>query len=175
MKREEALALLFPLGNDAMRPAYVHKAAGSPVRGSFSFGNVSVELESDRPALGTIDWTRSLALRCTRWNWASSSFSVRVQTAPASGEASVEVAAVGINLSKDVYDIDGESQENAIWINGRVFVLRGVLFTVPEDPVREEWRIHSVAGLYVHGLIHVHHDWHLQEEANLPVLILTPV
>lgn len=155
MKREEALVLLFPLGNDSMRPAYVHKAAGSSVRGSFSVGNVSVDLASDQSALGAIDWTRSLALRCTQWNWASSSFQARVQTTSAADNndgntgASAKLVAVGINLSKNVYDIDGESQENAIWIDGRVFVLRGVLFTVPEDPVRKEWRIQSVPGLYV--------------------------
>lgn len=169
MKREEALALLFPLGNDSKRPAYVHKAAGSPVRGSFSFGNVSVDLGSDQPALGAIDWTRSLALRCTRWNWASSSFSARVQTTPGAGDtngdaddidARVEGASVGINLSKDVYDIDGESQENAIWINGRVFVLHGVLFTVPKDPVRETWQIQSVPGRYVlEDHVWIHHGW----------------
>lgn len=161
LKREEALVLLFPLGNDRMRPAYVHKAAGSPVRGSFSFGNASVALPQDSsPALGAVDWTRSLALRCTRWNWASSSFRGRVTTlkgiddddstdAARDRATGDETASVGINFSKDVYDIDGESQENAVWINGRVFALRGVVFTVPVDPVREEWAIRSMEGLCV--------------------------
>lgn len=157
MKREEALALLFPLGNDSLRPAYVHKAAGSPVRGAFSFGNVSVELPGGHQppqALGAVDWTRSLALRCTRWNWASSSFRALVHTtvkklgSVSEPPAGARWASIGINLSKDVYDIDGESQENALWIDGKVYPLRGVQFNVPEDPVRGEWRIRSLDDGY---------------------------
>ncbi|KAF1317439.1 Secreted protein, partial [Globisporangium splendens] len=164
-------------GNDSMRPAYVHKAAGSPVRGSFSFGNVSVDVSevASSPALGAIDWTRSLALRCTRWNWASTSFFGRAVTTTAvvdaSGVASTrtteQVARIGINLSKDVYDIDGESQENAIWINGKVFPLRGVGFSIPADPVREQWRIQSVDGLYVESSAGVEHQLRTHEAVNL--------
>lgn len=157
LHQEEALALLFPLGNSTLRPAYVHKGAGSPVRGSFQFGQVPrVELASQR-ALGAIDWTRSLALRCTRWKWASASFLASVQTTHADGRVEQQDdAAVGINLSSDVYDIDNESQENAIWINGRVFLLRGVSFTVPEQPTKALWSIQtSDSKLYVY-VIKVH-------------------
>jgi hypothetical protein len=156
MERQEALALLFPLGNDSMRPAYVHKAAGSPVRGVIALGNNEEKLEEhatdkSRVGLGAIDWTRSHALRCTRWKWASASFraNVTVTTIAEDGSSegeTTEEAAVGINLSADVYDIDGESMENAVWVNGAVFVLGGVAFAVPEQQVAQEWTIKSQAA-----------------------------
>lgn len=159
MERQEALALLFPLGNDTMRPAYVHKAAGSPVRGFIAFGDDDERLEEHaydhtRVALGAIDWTRSHALRCTRWKWASVSFRANVTIATSGGDAGsdeatvTEEAAVGINLSSDVYDVDGESMENAVWINGAVYLLRGVSFTVPEQHRQQEWTIKSQADRY---------------------------
>ncbi|GLE07458.1 hypothetical protein PINS_up017769 [Pythium insidiosum] len=129
LRREEALALLFPVGNDTMRPAYVHKGAGAAVRGSFQLGSAAVVDAAKVHALGGIDWTRSMALRCTRWNWVSTSFRARVTT------------------TSIVYDINGESQENAIWINGKVYVLRGVDFEVPKHaPVSEPWHVRSMAA-----------------------------
>ncbi|RLN72838.1 hypothetical protein BBJ28_00012730 [Nothophytophthora sp. Chile5] len=145
LKQEEAMILLFPLGNDTMRPAYVHKASGSPVTGTFQFGNTSVALTRQQlstPALGALDWTRTMALRCTRWHWVSANFRANVTTRATntnSSSAETTEAAVGINLSADVYDIDGESQENAIWIDGRVHVLRGVAFSVPDQPVQDSF------------------------------------
>ncbi|KAJ0397222.1 hypothetical protein P43SY_005240 [Pythium insidiosum] len=150
LRREEALTVLFPVGNDTMRPAYVHKGAGAAVRGSFRLGSAPAVDTAKVRALGGIDWTRSMALRCTRWNWVSTSFRGRVTTtSTVSGESTVEEdAAVGINLSKQVYDINGESQENAIWINGKVFVLRGVDFEVPKHaPVSQPWRVRSMAAV----------------------------
>ncbi|GLE07263.1 hypothetical protein PINS_up017323 [Pythium insidiosum] len=132
-----------------MRPAYVHKGAGAAVRGSFQLGSAAVVDATKVHALGGIDWTRSMALRCTRWNWVSTSFRARVTTTSIVTGASTteENAAVGINLSKQVYDINGESQENAIWINGKVYVLRGVDFEVPKHaPVSEPWHVRSMAA-----------------------------
>ncbi|RLN47427.1 hypothetical protein BBJ28_00020845 [Nothophytophthora sp. Chile5] len=154
LKQEEAMILLFPLGNDTMRPAYVHKASGSPVTGTFQFGNTSVALTRQQlstPALGALDWTRTMALRCTRWHWVSASFRANVTTRAIntnSSSAEATEAAVGINLSADVYDIGGESQENAVWIDGRVHVLRGVAFSVPDQPVQDAWRIRSQPGIF---------------------------
>lgn len=61
---------------------------------------------------------------------------------------STQEADVGINLSSDVYDIDGESQENAVWVNGQVHLLRGVKFSIPIDTVRDQWAIRSSADMY---------------------------
>ncbi|DAZ98247.1 TPA: hypothetical protein N0F65_008932 [Lagenidium giganteum] len=144
MRQEEALMVLFPNGNDTMRPAYVHKGAGSLASGSFSFGNVSVDLQTRRGLAG-IDWTRSMTLRCTRWKWASSSFRALVTTTVQGKTPVTEEANVGINFSKDVYDIDGESQENAIWVNGQVYVMRGVNFAIPEtEPLKNQWKVSTM-------------------------------
>lgn len=126
------------------------------MHGSFQFGQAPrVELATPR-ALGGIDWTRSLALRCTRWKWASTSFLANIQTTHADGRVEQQDdAAVGINLSSDVYDIDDESQENAMWINGRVFLLRGVSFTVPEQPTKQPWSIQT-SNNELYGDLQVH-------------------
>jgi hypothetical protein len=58
--------VVFPLAPD--RPAYTHKAGGLPASGALRLGARQIEL---RDALATLDWTRSLARRRTRWKWAS--------------------------------------------------------------------------------------------------------
>ncbi|KDO15914.1 hypothetical protein SPRG_18546, partial [Saprolegnia parasitica CBS 223.65] len=110
---------------------YVHKGAGSAASGHLHFGASHVTVER---GLGAIDWTKSIALRETTWHWASASFFAD------------DGAAIGINLSQHVYDVDGASQENAIWVDGRVCALRGVQFQIPDvDPIHATWRIASIA------------------------------
>lgn len=127
MEAEDALALLHPL--KPRRPAYTHKAAGMPVSGLLAFGDRELSLDG---GLGTLDWTRSMALRDTRWKWAS------VASPLPDGRR------IGLNLSAEVYDDpEGNSRENALWIDGRVLPLRGVDFRLPMEPTRQTWRIAS--------------------------------
>ncbi len=126
----EALALLFklPSGN----PAYTHKAAGLTVTGSLSANGVPIDL---RGAVGGIDWTRSVALRETRWQWSA------LQGITPQGER------VGLNLSALVYDdASGNSLENALWVDGKVYPLGGVEFVLPADPRRQIWQVRSRQG-----------------------------
>ncbi|MCA9532435.1 MAG: DUF2804 domain-containing protein [Myxococcales bacterium] len=123
----DALALLHPLAPD--RPAYTHKAAGMKATGVLDLGDQRLDF---RDAFGTLDWTRSLANRETRWKWAS--FAGRNKA----GDA------VGLNLSAEVYDdAAGDSRENGFWLNGKVAPLGGVTFEVPKDPGVNDWRIVS--------------------------------
>nr|AIG55649.1 secreted protein [Thraustotheca clavata] len=133
LNRDEALTLLYPLADDPLRPAYVHKGAGSQATGTLQFKNDHFTLEN---ALGAIDWTKSMALRETIWNWASTSYHIND-------------TAIGINLSQHVYDVDGASQENAIWINGTVCALGGVHFHVPDDK-SGVWTIESLNSTEVY-------------------------
>jgi hypothetical protein len=123
----ESLALLFEL--PGRRPAYTHKAAALPARGLLTWG--SERLEADG-GLASLDWTRSHALRETRWKWAA--FSGRAR----------DGRSVGLNLSAEVYDDpQGDSRENALWVDGRVYPLGGVRFELPPEPARDPWRICS--------------------------------
>ena len=125
----DALALLYDLGGG--RPAYTHKAAGLRASGSLRFGDEAIDLAG---SLATIDWTRSLATRQTRWKWASFA-------GHAGGHA------LGLNLSAEVYDApDGASLENALWIDGRVQPLPGVTFGVPKLPAVDDWTIRTADG-----------------------------
>ncbi|MCA9574109.1 MAG: DUF2804 domain-containing protein [Polyangiales bacterium] len=123
----EALALLHPLAKD--RPAYTHKAAGMKATGVLDLGDQRLDF---REAYGTLDWTRSLANRETRWKWAS------LAGRNHAGDT------VGLNLSAEVYDdASGDSRENGFWLNGKVTPLSGVTFEVPRDPGVNDWRIVS--------------------------------
>lgn len=127
VEAEEAMALLHPLRPD--RPAYTHKAAAMPVQGLLSFRGEEIPLDD---SLATLDWTRSVALRDTRWKWAS--LAARL----------FDGRRIGLNLSAEVYDDpDGSSRENALWIDGRVVPLPGVDFEIPLEPSRDRWRVRS--------------------------------
>ncbi len=129
MQSGESLALLYDLGNG--RPAYTHKAAGLGVRGSVILGDESIDLAG---GYGTLDWTRSLAERETRWKWASFAGSVR---------AGSHDRVLGLNLSSEIYDVDGVSRENAFWCDGRVTPLGSVHFDVPENAGVDDWTLRS--------------------------------
>jgi|JI10StandDraft_1071094.scaffolds.fasta_scaffold66330_3 hypothetical protein len=127
LRSAESLALLHPLTKD--RPAYTHKAAGLQATGVLDLGDQRLDF---REAYGTLDWTRSLANRETRWKWAS--FAGRDKA----GDM------VGLNLSAEVYDdAEGNSRENGFWLNGKVRPLGGVRFELPKDPGVNDWRIVS--------------------------------
>lgn len=126
----ESLAVAFPLAPD--RPAYTHKAGGLPARGALQLGARDIDLCG---ALATLDWTRSLARRHTRWKWASFA-----------GRGS-DGRVVGLNLSADVYDQpEGSSHENAAFVEGVTHSLGGVVFELPADPERDPWHIASRQG-----------------------------
>lgn len=123
----EALALLYKLPTG--KPAYTHKAAGLSVQGTLHAGGRLLDLHG---AVGGIDWTRSLALRETRWLWSA------LQGITPQGQR------IGLNLSALIYDDEqGNSQENALWLDGKVYPLGGVQFVLPKDPCTQPWRIHS--------------------------------
>lgn len=121
----ESLCVAFPLTPE--RPAYTHKAAGLPARGSLRLGERDIVLVD---ALATLDWTRSLARRHTHWKWASFA-----------GRAS-DGRPVGLNVSAEVYDRpEGVSHENALFLDGITHSLGGVRFELPRDPESGVWRI----------------------------------
>ncbi|MBL8632699.1 MAG: DUF2804 domain-containing protein [Myxococcales bacterium] len=126
VQNDEALALLFRLPTG--HPAYTHKAAGLRVHGSLFVNDTAIDL---REAVASLDWTRSVALRETRWLWCSL-------------QGYRGAVRVGLNLSALVYDdAAGDSQENALWIDGRVYPLGGVTFSLPDNPRTEPWQIRS--------------------------------
>lgn len=125
---DEALALVFPLASG--RLAYTHKAAAMRACGSLHLGTRELKLTD---ALANLDYTRSIARRHTEWNWAS--FAGQTQ----SGKR------FGLNLSAHVYDIEGASMENALWLDGRVHTLGAVRFEVPAKTT-DSWHIESSDG-----------------------------
>lgn len=118
---------------DASRIAYTHKASTYRVTGTLAHGDARI-LPAEG-ALGTIDWTRSIANRTTRWKWASLSTHAEDGTP------------LGLNLSADVYDdADGDSEENVFFDGDRVRPLGGVSFQVPRAPRTMPWHISSRQG-----------------------------
>ncbi len=127
---QESLALLHELAPG--RPAYTHKAAALPASGALTFRGERFTFDG---GLASLDWTRSVALRETRWKWAS------LSTVLPDGQT------VGLNLSAEVYDdARGDSMENALWLDGQVIPLGGVVFDVPDDPTSQPWHLRSRQG-----------------------------
>jgi hypothetical protein len=120
----ESLAMLHPL--QPKRPGYTEKRVGARVTGTIRFDDGPAEPLN---GVGGVDWTKSLAERVTRWKWCSLSY----RTA-----AGVQI---GINLSDEVYVSDaGITQENAVWIDGKVFAVDApVRFALPAGAA-DEWK-----------------------------------
>eukprot|EP00128_Syssomonas_multiformis_P001830 Colp12_sorted_trinity150504_noHs@27294 len=134
----EAFSLLFPLHDK--RPGYTHKEAAMPSRGKISFDSKVHEFEN---GLATLDWTYSMPLRTTIWNWTSLSAHATLKTS--SGKT--KTVAVGINLSSDIYEIDGIGMENVMWVDGKLHPLGDAYYTLPsKDPVSEPWSMETTDG-----------------------------
>jgi len=130
---EESLALLYPLeGVHQRRAAYTHKAAGMPVEGSLRWGDQELQFNK-ADSFATLDWTRSYARRTTIWKWASFS------GLASQGQSTVRV---GLNLSAEVYD----DKENSLWLNGKVYVVGPVTFTLPKRVTQDPWTVCSSNG-----------------------------
>ena len=135
----ESLALVMPL--EPTKVGYTHKLAGSDAKGTLEIDGTVHDFENGYAA---IDWTKSLARRLTVWKWVSLS-----TAAKQSVNGKDRSVALGINFSMDVYDLDGISQENAIWIDGRVFVVGRVDVSAPEGEDakhKEMWNITTPAS-----------------------------
>lgn len=108
------------------RVAYTLKDAGLPTDVQMTFDGQPLPSKG----LGAVDWTRSAALRTTRWKWCS-----------ASGRLA-DGRRLGLNLSDEVYlDSNGHSTENAIWVEGKPVRLGHATFHVPRSPQSETWHI----------------------------------
>jgi len=113
----EALALAWPLLG--RHRVYTHKEAGQAAQGTVALGDTTWQATG----LATLDWTRGYHLHRTEWLWAS------LTTHLGDG------APLGLNLSALVYDDErGASRENALWWQGHVWPLGGVVFELPVDP-----------------------------------------
>jgi hypothetical protein len=124
IERGEGLAVVFPLAPGQL--AYTHKEAGMLADIGLKFDGQPLP----RDGLATLDWTRSAALRTTRWNWASTATRLN------------DGRRFGLNLSAHVYDdASGASVENALWLDGRLHVLGGVKFRLPASPASEVWQL----------------------------------
>ena len=151
---QEDLVISFPLGGSSSRPAYVHKSAGMTAVGNIKFFGAEGGAKGDEghyfDGLASIDWTKSLALRTTTWNWLSVSgrATVKTHTTDAAGKVTTETAQgdFGINLSARVYDVEGESVENGFWLNHTVYPLAGAKFELPKEPLRDQWKVVSLNG-----------------------------
>eukprot|EP01116_Phalansterium_solitarium_P021851 TRINITY_DN6982_c0_g1_i1.p1 TRINITY_DN6982_c0_g1~~TRINITY_DN6982_c0_g1_i1.p1 ORF type:complete len:384 (-),score=95.59 TRINITY_DN6982_c0_g1_i1:243-1265(-) len=118
---DESLALLHQLDDAGRQAAYTHKAASLRVsEGEFEFGGRKHPLVGGFAAL---DWTRSYAARVTKWKWACFAGKAR------------DGRAVGLNLSAEVYG----DEENAVWVDGKVYQLGHVEFHMASKP----WKVTS--------------------------------
>ncbi|RNF12970.1 uncharacterized protein Tco025E_06386 [Trypanosoma conorhini] len=100
---EEFLGVVFPLG--PRRAALVSKVAAAPLQSPLKLRLGGTEWSGD--GYLSMDYTRGLLRRETRWHWASA-------TAP---------AGYGFHLSEGAYDVDNKSVENTFYAGGRAVLL----------------------------------------------------
>eukprot|EP01006_Ploeotia_vitrea_P053414 TRINITY_DN67786_c6_g3_i1.p1 TRINITY_DN67786_c6_g3~~TRINITY_DN67786_c6_g3_i1.p1 ORF type:complete len:410 (-),score=5.69 TRINITY_DN67786_c6_g3_i1:93-1322(-) len=144
-KGKEALALLYPLGGDTERPAYVHKEAGMEATGTVRVSGQAPYTFSR--GAGALDWTLTHALKDTYWRWVSMNCEACEVTSTKDNTKTEEH--VGINLSTLVYDITNQesgkvtaSSENMLWIGHKVFPLNVVMGIEPTgDLGTDNWRV----------------------------------
>lgn len=130
--RDEAMALVFPLGPD--RAAYTHKEAGNPISGTLQLFDESFALNPDT-CLGASDWTRSFSNYVTAWTFACF------------GGRDAKGTRIGLNLSGLIYDdASGTSQENTVWIDGKSQRVGATRFILPDtkDLASQRWRMETV-------------------------------
>jgi len=138
---KESLALLYPL--EEQRAAYTHKCGGMRAEGSVLWGDEQIPFDSQN-SFAAIDWTRSFARRTTIWKWGSVSGMVRI-TNKENGEDDLDdpiLVPFGLNISSDVY----EDKENALFLDGEVFMVGEVEFKVPkttEEMKTKKWKMEN--------------------------------
>jgi hypothetical protein len=131
IKRDEAMALVFPLGPE--RAAYTHKEAGNPVSGTLQLFGETFALNPDA-CFGASDWTRSFSNYITAWTFACFA------------GCDAKGTRIGLNLSGQIYDdAQGTSQENTIWIDGTGHPVGATRFILPETKnlASQRWRMET--------------------------------
>ena len=124
IERGEGLAVVHPVG--PRRWAYTHKEAAMLADLDLKWDGQPLP----KRGLAALDWTRAAYPRHTLWNWAS--FSTRLR----------DGRRLGLNLSAHVLDnADGVSQENALWVDGRLHLLGAATFSLPASPAAEVWHL----------------------------------
>lgn len=124
----DGVSLYFDHGRGRM--AYTYKAADLPATAALRLDDEALALDDAR---AVVDWTRAHAPRHTRWRWAS-----------ATGRL-VDGTRVGLNLSTDVYDLDGVGQENTLWRDGTPRQL-GAVALQPDSGGKGGWTLRSADG-----------------------------
>ena len=120
----EPISVVHPLA--PQRLAYTLKDTALPTDLQMTFDGQPLPTR----ALAALDWTRSAALRTTRWHWCS-----------ASGKLA-DGRRLGVNLSDLVYvNAQGQSTENAVWIDGKPIRVSHATFQVPRSPQSETWHL----------------------------------
>eukprot|EP01060_Flectonema_neradi_P020829 TRINITY_DN2832_c3_g1_i2.p1 TRINITY_DN2832_c3_g1~~TRINITY_DN2832_c3_g1_i2.p1 ORF type:complete len:393 (+),score=77.98 TRINITY_DN2832_c3_g1_i2:46-1224(+) len=159
---DDSLSFIYPLGK--RRPAIVSKLAGLSAKASLSIDGVE---NQHMTGLGMVDWTRSIAARFTKWNWAAFNFRA------SSGER------IGIQLSSGVYeDSKKNGVESCLFIDGKLTALDSLITfqkPQPENFLTQRWNVSSSDGVIsytftprdrVYGSFHLyvlegdlHHFW----------------
>ncbi|ORC86982.1 uncharacterized protein TM35_000241320 [Trypanosoma theileri] len=109
---EEFLGFVFPLG--PRRAALVNKVAAAPLQAP-----LELQLGEQKwrgAGFLSMDYTRGLLRRETRWYWASA-------TAP---------DGYGFHLSAGTYDIDKKSVENTFFVSGKALLIDTAVVFLPE-------------------------------------------
>ncbi|CAF2564849.1 unnamed protein product [Rotaria sp. Silwood2] len=160
---DDSMVLLYPIRQ--YRPAYTHKIAARPVKGTLKIDNQNEQLID---GLGSGDWTLGFFEHTTTWKWASLSTN-------GIDSANNQPIRIGISLSVELYDDEnGISMENAIWIDNRVYIVDKVIFQLPSQQFQtsQPWNFDSSVDTTNSPILHlIFHPWGSYEEHDYLLLI----
>eukprot|EP00658_Telonema_sp_P-2_P076594 TRINITY_DN6737_c0_g2_i1.p1 TRINITY_DN6737_c0_g2~~TRINITY_DN6737_c0_g2_i1.p1 ORF type:complete len:245 (-),score=44.89 TRINITY_DN6737_c0_g2_i1:298-1032(-) len=124
---------------DGIRDAQESRGLGDVYKRQELGGDTLVSQEFE-DGLAGVDWTQQLAKRETVWRWVSLSGLGAV--------AGDDEAVIGINFSTGEFDDGvGISQENAVWVNGKLHLLGHVAIVPPEgDRSSQDWVVKAGDG-----------------------------
>jgi hypothetical protein len=127
--RTQPLVALLPLGPN--RPMFTHKSA-CPASGVLEIGRERVEVSPDRD-VGLLDYHKAYYPRSTFWRWATF------------GALDATGSILGVNLTQNVIQDDGQWNENCIWHGNSVSLVGPARFDIPEDTMRV-WKVRTEDG-----------------------------
>ncbi len=147
----EPLALCNPTG--AAGWTYTQKQTAEEVRGYYLHQGQRVEISPERGYLAATDDSCGFLSYRTSWHWLSVSATI------ASGQR------VGLNFAMGVNQ--GFGTENALWIDGKIFEIPPVMFTLIESDQAKNSSIWHVYSADQSVDLRVETGWCRQESLNL--------
>jgi hypothetical protein len=126
----EPLVQVSPI--NPFRPFYTHKVA-APAEGWAEVGGTRIEFQPGRD-LALMDEQKTFYPYRSFWKWATA------------GGHNAEGRLIAFNLCQNMISSDEEANENCLWVDGKITLLRAARFSFDERDVLKAWKVVTSEG-----------------------------